>query len=90
MKLKVALVTKIDVIGTDESGKTYTFKLSENPVLNGISVGDNIYLEEDGQLKVEEVSSTADLSKKLQAARESAPVSGRSPVSKVRSLEKYL
>lgn len=89
MKLKVALVTKIDIIGTDEAGKTYTFKLSENPILNGICVGDNIYLEADGQLKVEQVSGTEALSKKLQESRESAPVSGRSPMSKTRGLEKY-
>lgn len=88
MKLRVELVTKVDVIAVDSDGKTYTFKLSENPVLKGISLGDNLYMD-GGILKVEETVSTEQLAQKITEEKAAAPRGGRGSTNNARALDAY-
>lgn len=88
MKLRVALVTKIDVIAVDDKDKTYTFKLADNPILVGISVGDSLFLDGD-VLKVQPTASTEQLAQAVAKSQAAAPVSGRSSANKARSLDAY-
>lgn len=78
MKVRVALVTKVDVVATADDGQTYTFKLADNPLLQGIKVGDDIFIEADSVVRVDVKPTTSDqLANEVRKAKEQAPSGSR-------------
>lgn len=78
MKVIVALVTAVDVVAQATDGTTHTFKLADNPLLGGIKVGDEIFLEEGSVVRVDvKPTSTDQLAKEVRKAKERAPSGSR-------------
>lgn len=89
MKVKVALVTKIDVIAVDDAGATVTLKLASNPILKDVVVGDNLYLDGES-IKVEPVANVDQLAKAARESKQPTPTSGRGSKSAHRAAMKNM